>query len=62
VGKRLDEAFAEILRDLRAQYMIGYYPRDLPADAPSFHPVRVQLKRKDLQAFTRTGYYGEASR
>jgi Ca-activated chloride channel family protein len=59
---QLDTAFAEILRDLRAQYMIAYYPRSLPAAAPAFHPVRVELQRKDLQAQTRAGYYGEEPR
>jgi Ca-activated chloride channel family protein len=54
----LDHAFSEILRDLRAQYMIAYYPRNLPPNAPNFHPVRVELKRSDLRAQTRTGYYG----
>jgi Ca-activated chloride channel family protein len=58
----LDTAFAEILRDLRAQYMLAYYPRSLPTDAPAFHPVRVELKRKDLQAQTRAGYYGDEPR
>lgn len=58
----LDSAFSEILRDLRAQYMVAYYPRNLPANTPNFHPVRVELKRGDLQAQTRTGYYGDESR
>ena len=58
----LDTAFAEILRDLRAQYMLGYYPRALPKDAPAFHPVRVELQRRDLQAQTRAGYYGDELR
>ena len=57
----LDQAFAQILRDLRTQYLVGYYPRNLPADTPRFHPVRVELSPKDLRATTRTGYYGEAS-
>jgi Ca-activated chloride channel family protein len=61
IGDALDKTFEEILRDLRAQYMIGYYPRNLK-DAPKFHTVRVEMKRKDLQAQTRTGYYGEESR
>jgi len=56
----LDEAFTQILRDLRTQYLVGYYPRNLPADAPRFHLVRVELARKDLRATTRTGYYGDA--
>ncbi len=58
----LDTAFSEILRDLRAQYMLAYYPRSLPAATPSFHPVRIELQRKDLQAQTRAGYYGEEPR
>jgi len=56
----LDAAFTQILRDLRTQYLVAYYPRNLPADAPRFHLVRVELTRKDLRATTRTGYYGDA--
>jgi Ca-activated chloride channel family protein len=62
LGEQLDNTFTEILRDLRAQYMLGYYPRNLPSDTPKFHSVRVELTRKDLQAQTRTGYYGDESR
>jgi Ca-activated chloride channel homolog len=58
----LDAAFTQILRDLRTQYLVGYYPRNLPPDTARFHPVRVELSRKDLRATTRTGYYGDASR
>jgi len=61
IGAQLDAAFADILRDLRTQYLVGYYPRNLPADAPRFRPVRVELTRKDLQASTRSGYYGDAA-
>ena len=57
----LDAAFEQILRDLRTQYLVGFYPRNLPADAPRFHQVRVELSRKDLRATTRAGYYGDAS-
>ncbi len=62
IGDQLDKTFTEILRDLRAQYMLGYYPKNLPADAPRFHPVRVEIARKDLRAQTRTGYYGDDPR
>jgi len=55
----LDKTFDEILRDLRAQYMLAYYPKDA---RPGFHRVRVDLKRPDLRAQTRTGYYGEDPR
>jgi Ca-activated chloride channel family protein len=63
VGASLDRAFAEILRDLRTQYLIGYYPRGGVAGDAHFHTVRVQLPgRRDLRVSTRTGYYGEVSR
>lgn len=58
VGAQLDQAFTDILRDLRTQYLLGYYPHDLPGDAPRFHPVRVVLSRPELKPTTRTGYYG----
>jgi Ca-activated chloride channel homolog len=58
LGAPLDQAFADILRDLRKQYYIGYYPRDLPPDAPAFHPVRVEMTRPDLRPAARAGYYG----
>jgi Ca-activated chloride channel family protein len=63
VGAQLDRAFTEILRDLRTQYLIGYYPRGVPTGDGKFHTVRLEIpKRKDLRISTRTGYYGEVSR
>jgi Ca-activated chloride channel family protein len=55
----LDKAFGEILIDLRTQYMLGYYPKDLPKDEKSFHPVTVRVKRPDLRVSTRSGYYSD---
>jgi Ca-activated chloride channel family protein len=56
----LDKAFGEILLDLRTQYMIGYYPKDLPKDAPRYHLVGVKVaKRPDLRVSTRSGYYSD---
>lgn len=57
--EQLDQTFDEILRDLRAQYMVAYYPKDA---RKGFHRVRVELNRPDLRATTRTGYYGEDPR
>jgi Ca-activated chloride channel family protein len=59
VGAQLDAAFAQILRDLRTQYLLGYYPRNLPPDTPRFHTVRVETDRKDLRPSTRSGYYSD---
>ncbi len=57
LGERLDAAFAEILRDLRTQYLIGYYPKNLPYTRERFHRLEVKLRRPDLRAVTRSGYY-----
>lgn len=65
LGKQLDAAFAAILSDLRTQYLLGYYPRQMPADAKPFHPVRVRLTgasapAEGLQLLSRNGYYGDS--
>jgi Ca-activated chloride channel family protein len=61
-AKELDRSFAAILADLRTQYLLGYYPRNLPYTKERFHPVRVELTRpgEGLQVLSRNGYYGEA--
>lgn len=58
LGAPLDQAFADILHDLRRQYLVAYYPRDLPPDVPAFHPVRIEMARPDLRPSARAGYYG----
>lgn len=55
--ERLNEAFADILRELRTQYLLGYYPRDVQHEARSFHPVQVKLSDPTLKVTARTGYY-----
>ena len=60
-SNQLDRIFAEILRDLRTQYLLGYQPTNLPADLPAFHPIRLTLKsRPELRVSTRSGYYEDA--
>ena len=56
----LDQTFSDILRDLRTQYLLGYYPRSLPHAPPrSFRTVEVKLKEPGLRAISRAGYYEE---
>ena len=63
VGRQLDRAFIDILRDLRTQYMIGYYPRGVPVGDRAFHSVRVEVPHnKDLRVSSRSGYYGDSGR
>lgn len=60
VGAELDRAFAEILRELRTQYLIGYYPKNTPPSQDRFHRIEVRLRRPDLRVSARSGYYEEA--
>jgi Ca-activated chloride channel family protein len=53
----LETAFADILRDLRTQYLIGYYPKNLPPAESAFRRVRLQMSQPGLRASTRDGYY-----
>lgn len=53
----LDTAFAEILRELRTQYLIGYYPKDVPPGDRPFHSLHVEVKRPGLRVSARSGYY-----
>ena len=55
--KDLDGAFAEILRDLRTQYLIGYYPHGLSATRDRFHEVKLSLRRAGYTVSSRRGYF-----
>ena len=59
VGAELDTAFASIITELRTQYLLGFYPRDVPLNKDRFHKLEVRVTRPDLRAFARNGYYGE---
>jgi Ca-activated chloride channel family protein len=56
----LDHAFSEILRELRTQYSIGFYPRDVPPTKDRFHILKLDVQGKNLRVVTRNGYYGDA--
>jgi len=61
VGAALDQSFEQIIRDLRTQYLIGFYPRDIPPTPEAFHSLDVKVGDSGLQVKARSGYYGEAS-
>lgn len=61
VGAPLDEAFREILRELRTQYLLGYYPRGVPRSKDGFHRIEVRVRRPGLQVSARSGYYEESA-
>ena len=62
VGTQLDEAFAQILRELRTQYLIGYYPKNVPKTKDRFHKLKITVDQPNLRVQTRSGYYGESER
>jgi len=60
VGAALDRAFSEIIKELRTQYLLGFYPKDVPPTKDRFHRLEVKVRRADLQVKARNGYYGES--
>jgi Ca-activated chloride channel family protein len=52
----LNEAFAQIARELASQYSIGYYSSD-PKHDGKFRKVQVKLTKPGLVARTKKGYY-----
>jgi Ca-activated chloride channel family protein len=60
LGTQLDKAFRDIISDLRTEYLLGYYPRNVPLTKNRFHTLQVRVKPPELQVFARNGYYGEA--
>jgi Ca-activated chloride channel family protein len=60
LGKELDSAFDEILRDLRTQYLIGFYPRNVPRTKERFHRLELSVAQPNLRVISRNGYYGES--
>jgi Ca-activated chloride channel family protein len=73
LGAQLDRAFDDILRELRTQYLIGFYPKDVPPAKDRFHTLKVVVPAalsgaasgasasRGLRVGTRSGYYGEAN-
>lgn len=59
-GAALDAAFGRILNDLRTQYLLGYYPRQVPLTRNRFHTLKLTVTRPGLQVRARSGYYGDA--
>lgn len=60
LGAQLDKAFREIINDLRTEYLLGYYPRNVPLTKNRFHTLTVRAKSPELQVLARNGYYGDA--
>ena len=59
VGTELDKAFTDIVTELRTQYLVGFYPQNVPLTKKAFHALDVRVKTPDLRVSARNGYYGE---
>lgn len=55
--KDLDRAIASIQRELRQQYVIGYYPPPAADDDGTFRRIRLEAGNPAWTVRTRTGYY-----
>ena len=62
LGPGIDKAFADILKELRTQYLLGFYPRDAPLNADPFHKLEIRTRDSDLRVSSRNGYYGETEK
>ena len=60
LGAELDRAFTHLIEDLRTQYMLAYYPKDVPLTKNRFHRLDVRVSKPQLRVLARNGYYGEA--
>ncbi|MGH9822408.1 MAG: VWA domain-containing protein, partial [Blastocatellia bacterium] len=52
-------AFDQIARELRNQYVIGYYPASQHLDG-KYHKIKLQVDKKGLQVRARQGYRASA--
>lgn len=60
LGAALDKALADILQELRTQYLLAYYPKNVPLTKNRFHRLAVRANGPELRVLARNGYYGEA--
>ncbi len=60
LGPDLDKAFDQIIRDLRTQYLLGFYPKNAPLTKDRFHALEISVHDPALHVVARSGYYGEA--
>lgn len=59
LGAELDKAFSDIVTELRTQYVLGFYPHNVPLNKDRFHKLEVRTGQPELRVSARNGYYGE---
>ena len=53
--ERLEETVAQVLQELRQQYVLGYYPRTQVSEG-TWRPIRVEVDAAGVHIRTRSGY------
>ena len=54
--KNLEQAFDQLVEELRSQYALGYYPSNTTHDG-HFRKVKIEVTRPDSKVLARKGYY-----
>ena len=55
--EEIDQSFQEIIRELRTQYLLGFYPQGVPQQPRRYHDVQIQTPSRNLRISARSGYY-----
>jgi Ca-activated chloride channel family protein len=53
---RLESQIADLARELRSQYLIGYTPSRPAGDAPGWRSIQVTVSRREARVRARDGY------
>ncbi len=61
----LNQSLGALLKELRTQYLLGYYPRNLPPERRAWHEIRVEMLENGepapgLRPSARSGYYEDS--
>ena len=56
----VEKAFRDILSDLRTEYLLAFYPKDVPPSKDRFHKLQLRVREAGLQVSARTGYYDDS--
>jgi Ca-activated chloride channel family protein len=59
--KELDKTLAEVARELRQQYLIGYTPSPAPDVRPGWRSIRVTTRTPGLRVRARDGYMSDGT-
>ena len=60
LSHEVESAFREILSDLRTEYLLAFYPKDIPPSKDRFHKLQLRVRDAGLQVSARTGYYDDS--